>query len=395
MDYLNSYKSLFKSPLLMMLLGVGAPALGAIEGSIGVESRYFTEASKHHDSILLNPEWLWSSQSNQHQFYIEVFARAEDGDDERSNVDVTEALWTYTPNSWELSAGVGKVFWGVAESNHLVDIINQTDLAESSDGEAKLGQPMLKASTVSDWGTVDLFILPYFRERRFPGVESPLGSTIKISELSLYEHSQEENHRDFSIRYSHYIDDWDFSVSYFDGTHRTPELIPTQAPGEPLTLTPYYQQLTQIGTTVQATLNAWLWKLEAIHRDLNNTTYGAFTAGFEYTLFGIGDSAADFGFLAEFSRDSRGLNNENPLQKDGFLGARLTLNDVQDTNFLIGLSHDLDVSNQLFFVEANRRLGDSFRLTLDARIFEADNPQDPLAVFDQGDYLSLELEHFF
>ena len=40
---------------------------------------------------------------------------------------------------WSLSIGLGKVFWGVTEFNHLVDVINQTDLVEGIDGEAKLG----------------------------------------------------------------------------------------------------------------------------------------------------------------------------------------------------------------------------------------------------------------
>ena len=48
--------------------------------------------------------------------------------------------------------GVGKVFWGVTESQHLVDIINQTDLVENIDTEDKLGQPMLETTWLQNWG---------------------------------------------------------------------------------------------------------------------------------------------------------------------------------------------------------------------------------------------------
>ena len=43
-----------------------------------------------------------------------------------------------------LLVGAAKVFWGTAESRHLVDIINQTDAVEDIDEEDKLGQPMVK-----------------------------------------------------------------------------------------------------------------------------------------------------------------------------------------------------------------------------------------------------------
>ena len=41
-------------------------------------------------------------------------------------------LWI--SGNWETRIGVSKVFWGVAESQHLVDTINQTDLAANPDG---------------------------------------------------------------------------------------------------------------------------------------------------------------------------------------------------------------------------------------------------------------------
>ena len=48
-------------------------------------------------------------------------------------------------------------FWGVTETAHRVDILNQTDQVESFDGEDKLGQPMVNFSWSKDWGTLDLY----------------------------------------------------------------------------------------------------------------------------------------------------------------------------------------------------------------------------------------------
>ncbi len=52
------------------------------------------------------------------------------------------------------------MYWGVAESNHLVDIINQTDAVESFDGEEKLGQPMVQYTYTSGLVAINPFFKP-------------------------------------------------------------------------------------------------------------------------------------------------------------------------------------------------------------------------------------------
>ena len=104
-------------------------------------------------------------------------------DGERTHFDVRELYWETFGETWDLRIGIARVFWGVVETQHLVDIINQTDTVENSDGEDKLGQPMINLSLVRDWGTVDLFVLPGFRERTFRGVSGvcvPSRESIKI-----------------------------------------------------------------------------------------------------------------------------------------------------------------------------------------------------------------------
>ncbi len=86
-----------------------------------------------------------------------------------------------------MRAGIGKVFWGVTEALHLVDIINQTDLVENPDGEQKLGQPLLKFSLERDWGILDFYALPGFRERTFPGEAGRLRTHPRVdTDLASY-----------------------------------------------------------------------------------------------------------------------------------------------------------------------------------------------------------------
>ena len=140
-----------------------------------------------------------------------------------------------------------------------------------------------------DWGLLEFFLLPYFRERTYPGIDGRLRTPLVIdTDNPLYESSAGEHHTDLALRWSHYFGDVDIGVSVFHGTGREPGLVPG-ANGE--ALAPYYHQVTQVGLDVQYTREAWLWKLEAIGRDGLDDRFFATVAGFEYTFYGLGTLA--------------------------------------------------------------------------------------------------------
>tara|TARA_B100000809_G_scaffold84307_1_gene82735 strand:- start:9 stop:1184 length:1176 start_codon:yes stop_codon:yes gene_type:complete len=391
---------MFKKLSLVTLLAVfwcSQSSAVEISGRVGVQSRLFFDDSSLQNSLLLEPEFYWASNSGDDAFTLKLFGRIDDTDDERSHGDIREALWLHVGDTWELRAGIGKVYWGVTESNHLVDIINQTDLVESVDGEQKLGQPLLQFTTIQDWGVLDAFVLPGFRERTFPSAGAHLSGLLPIeADAGFYQHSREQKHVDYSLRYSHAIDVFDIGVSYFWGTNRDPHLVANVSANGEIVLRPYYDQIGQLGIDVQATIGDWLWKLEAIHRDDSVRDFGAMTAGFEYTWVGIGDSVVDMGLLSEISRDSRNDQAPTPSERDIFIGARFTFNDIQSTDLLVGYSQALDYSDSYSaFVECSRRLGDVWKLTVDARLFHSDRESDPVYQFNNDDYASVSLEYFF
>jgi hypothetical protein len=83
------------------------------------------------------------------------------------------------------------------------------------------------------------------------------------------------------------------------------------------------------------------------------------------------------------------------FENDFMLGMRLALNDVQSTELLVGGIFDLDSSASFYLIEASRRLGESWKLSLEAYIY-ADMPRDDLAYgFRNEDFLQLELAWFF
>ena len=277
-----------------------------------------------------------------------------------------------------------------------MDVINQTDLVENPDGEDKLGQPMVNLALIQDWGTLDLFVLPGFRERTFPGREGRLRFQPRVEgDRSLYESSAEEWHVDVALRWSRAIGDWDLGVSHFHGTSRDPRFILDDSDIDDPVLIPFYDQIDQTGLDAQMTRNSWLWKLEAIRRSGQESSFLAATAGFEYTLYGLFESTADLGVVVEYLYDDRPTDARVPFEDDLFAGLRLTLNDVQSTEALAGCIFDLDSSARFCNVEASRRLGEHWLLSIEARSFAKIPESDPLFPLRRDDYLQAELAYYF
>jgi hypothetical protein len=316
-------------------------------------------------------------------------------DSERTHFDLRELFWRRSERRWELLVGVSKVFWGVTESQHLVDIVNQTDLVENPDGEDKLGQPMVKLSLVRGWGILDLFVLPGFRQRTFPGAEGRLRPALPISRDASYESADEERHVDFAARWSHVLGPFDLGLSHFSGTSREPRFLPAATPEGAVELVPLYEQIEQTGLDLQATTGSWLWKLEAIHRSGQGDPFAAATGGFEYTFWSILGSRIDLGAVAEYLWDERREGSPTPFQDDLFIGSRLAFNDSQDSQLLAGAIVDRHSGAALFQLEASRRLAGDWVAEIELRAFDGLPPTDPLASLQTDDYLQVSLRRHF
>jgi hypothetical protein len=372
-----------------------------LSGYVAGETRAYTDTpsfprqkDKPDYSFVYNPELRFKSKDNKHQVTIIPFGRIDSIDHERTHFDMREAYYLNAGDSMTYLIGIDKVFWGVTESKHLVDIVNQTDGVEDIDGEAKLGQPMLNASMSRDWGTLDFYLMPYFRERTFAGEKGRLRASLSIdTDNPVYESNAEEYHVDAAIRYSHYRGDWDFGISHFYGTSREPRLIANSSGDK---FIPHYDIINQTGIDIQLTQDAWLWKLEAIAREGQGDFFVALSSGFEYTFYQIARSNADLGLLAEYHYDGRDSRAPaTALDDDIFAALRLTFNDIQDTALLAGLTID-PLTDEIFYnLEAETRIGDNWKLELRLRVFSGPiDVNDALRSIDTDDYLQLRLAYY-
>ena len=374
-----------------------------LSGFVGAELRGFVEDARFDSqfnglqpSLIVQPEFTLLPENSDNQFNFIPFVRLDSRDSRRTHFDVREAYWLHVSDEWELLAGVNRVFWGVAESRHLVDIINQTDLVEDLDGEDKLGQPMINLSTQQDWGAVSLFVMPWFRERTFPGKNGRLRFPLVTDGDPDYQSSDKQHRLDVALRYSHYIGEWDFGVSYFNGTGREPRFLLNS---NATRLVPFYDLIKQVGTDIQFTHEGWLWKFEGLWRAQHGDHFLATVGGFEYTLYQLAGSATDLGLLLEYSWDGRSSNPADAppilFDDDIFVGTRLTLNDVQDSELLAGFVVDRDTRASQLTVEAERRLSDHWNMELESRWFINSGNNNVVSAFRDDSYVTLRLSRYF
>jgi hypothetical protein len=155
--------------------------------------------------------------------------------------------------------------------------------------------------------------------------------------------------------------------------------------------------MNQTGLDVQLTSGSWLWKLESITRHTRGKRFFAVTGGFEYTFANISNSGIDVGVLSEWLWDDRDqfYFPPNPFKNHIFFGSRLAFNDVQSTELLAGALVDYKDGGIFPSIEASRRIGDSFKLNLEARGFYNTEEGQLLYFFRRDNYLQAELEWYY
>lgn len=368
-------------------------------GNLGIQWQLFPndavhEADQSSNLSLAGEVELYRNIGENGSLTITPFARVDQNDDQRTHFDLREFIYSHVGDNWEARVGLGKVFWGVAESENIVDVINQTDAIENDDSSAKLGQPMINLLLIRDWADIDIYVLPGFRERTLAGADGrPRPSTPIDSNNALFESSSEERHIDFATRISGVANELDWGVHVFHGTARTPLFTFNPSSNS---VVPFYYQQTQVGIDVQATLESWLLKLEAVYRDADEVEdHAALVTGFEYSFFDVAESGADIGLVFEWLYDDRGDEATQPFQNDALLGIRLALNDEQSLEGLLGLISDLDGGAQLLSLEGSRRFGSNIRGSIRMNLFNSVNDDPVFSALNNEDNLQVDVAYFF
>lgn len=287
-----------------------------------------------------------------------------------------------------------RVFWGVVESQHLVDIINQTDWVENLNGEDKLGQPMLNVAWVRGPLTLDAFIMTGFRERTHQGVKGRPRFPLRISDNPTFDSGAEIWRTDVAGRLQAQLGPLDLGLAQFSGTSREPRYTVVSDAGGNGVIIPHYDVINQSSVDAQVTLEGWLLKLESFYRQGMADPYTAVSGGVEYTLYTVLGTRMDVGLLAEGHWDERGDGATTPFNHDVFVGSRLALNDRSGAQCLVGATFDTKHNAQFLLVEASANLGDRWKLSLEGVGFHVLSRGDFFYGFRRDSSVQAELEFF-
>ena len=363
-------------------------------GEVSFENRSFSEQGlfdqqKNHYSFTLSPEFYFESEDQNTSFTFKTKIRKDSLDNERNLFDIQDLSLIKVKNSYETRIGIRRDFWGVTETVHRVDIINQTDQVESFDGEDKLGQPMINFSLERDWGVLDIYALIGFRERTFAGEKGRLRAPFLIDTNSaIYESGAKNLRTDFAFRWSQSYRNLEIALSHFSGTSREPKFINKTASSK----TPYYGIIDQTGLEALYIMGSLALKLEAISRSGQGDRFSAATVGFEYTQVGILSSRLDLGWILELNYDDR--YEESPFA----LGTRLIFNDMYDSQILSGVMRNEETGETNVVVEASKRIGNCCRMSFESIYFNGGNNSNKMQkMFEhlkQDDFVRLEFIYY-
>ena len=386
-----------RSGFLLCALTQHPAIAGDWSGDAGIEFRNFISSPldpvQHGNNVsfYLEPEYYHDWDDDNQRFVITPFLRLDQGDPERSHFDMRELYWRKSFDAhgtlgWSEKSILGRHRIGAPGRHHQPDRCDRKyryrrqarPADDQPDACCGIGEQSICLSCRG------------FASAPSAACEGRLRAPFYVDESGArYESAAGQNHVDAAVRWSHYFGDWDIGLAHFSGTSREPTFQITGAG----TVVPFYDQIEQTSIDLQVTKGDWLWKLESFNRSGQGESFQALAAGFEYTLVGLLDTAIDLGIIAEYLRDNRnGLTVSN---KDIATGFRLAFNDVQSTQLLAFSGIDLDNKERFVSVEGSRRLGQSWRISIEARFFSNTDPGSALSTLRDDDYLEIGLAKFF
>ena len=410
------------------LVSTGADALDW-RGNVSSELTLFPQFSVGTENWKLNTSFAADVELSQDLtdnilLTAHPFIRWDQQDDERTVAGVRELLISIAGDTWELNAGLGKVFWGVTESHNPVDIINQTDFVEDLTGDEKLGEPMLNLNWFSDnYGEFGVFLLPQFQERTTIGENGRPTPGIAVDRsLTTFESSDGDDDFGYALRWTRSFDTWDVGLHYFDGTSRNPTFIPVISDTGAV-LAPRYSLLRQTGIDALGLYGDLAVKAEVIYQTGGEIeSHAVAVTGIEYTLTGLlsplqendklpedwctpdvrnpfkklaCNDRIDLGLVLEYLWNQRGTDSNQLYQNDLLLGFRFAFNDAATSDALFGILQDLDGGATTLSIEASTRLFESYRLKVFGQQFVNTGSDTILDVFDRESFLQVDFSYFF
>lgn len=388
----RSYSVLFAALTFSFTQPVLADEL--VEGFIGAANDVYKNSSQTGqccntvaNSVLIAPRLLWWNDSGwaaTFSPYAEYELQSEQG-----FVNFREANVTYAAENIEWLLGYSVVYWGVTEVYQPVNIINQYEGRIALGYEEKMGQPMLQARWLPDWGEMQVLLLPFHQPRQFRDPQQRRALTKPVSSNAFY--SDGKNQLDSAIRISFWQGALDVGISAFYGNSREPLLVEQVDEWQA-----YYAEIFQLGTELQWTQDDLLLKWESTYKSGESESYQTLVTGLEYSVYGFSFSQGTLGLIAEYAWDNR--DNSAPptiYNNDIFLGLRWQANDVRDTELLLSGLFDLEHTSPIYKLTASGRVSEQWKWVVEGYYLSSMSNNESIVYLENDSYFSFGVEYYF
>ncbi|MEO8040255.1 MAG: DUF1302 family protein [Betaproteobacteria bacterium] len=212
--------------------------------------------------------------------------------------DVREAYAGVSAGNWDLSVGRQLIVWGKADSVNPTDVISVRDftLLTPTDEDQKTGAGAIRATYNLAELRLSALWLPEFRPDTVPLPPTP--------GLRFAERNPANPHRQWALRAERTSDRTDWSVSYFDGYEKMPDLRPDALDANGGVIGLHHSRVRMIGADAATTVGRWGIRAEAAY------TWTADPSGvdpFTRNPFFFAVLGADRTYLGNFNVNVRAL----------------------------------------------------------------------------------------
>lgn len=369
----------------------------SLRGSLGLDSLVFAEPPQFAGQAdeYRNAAATLNLTLSDRDYHLELFSRASANTEKAWSADLRQSTWNLRSDASDWQVGVLSQTWGVLEAWNPVDVINVRDLAEDFQGKAKLGQPGAMVSLNLDDTVLSLYALTYARGQRLGEGRDRLRSLPAAVREEAFEDGRWAP--GFAARAAFKLgSDLELALSHYRGHAREPLLQPLVDARGLRGFRATYAQIEQTTLQAQYVVGDSVLKSEVIHQRGTGERFWGGGVGAETTFSRVGASTADLTLYSEFYYDARSADAPvTPFQRDLFFGARLSLNDPQDSVLELRASHDLQWSSHLFELRASRRVFASTVFSA-ALLAPSQARRDPaLNGYGNDTYLKLGLAWYF
>lgn len=381
---------------LLLLLPLSAlPLFAAFEarGHIDFQADAFPvrPADKHADDFTLlgtlEAEYTHDAfrgvfRADAQQDYYDLQSASEQNG--RSFLRVDELYGSYDFPDDQVMAGKSLRFWGALEVRNIVDGFNPIDFRSGLFEDDRMGVWNTAWTHFTDTGSFSVIVKLYEEDQKmaklpyvyyffppFVTYDSDLKTQNSRYRPTVYLRYGGSTDTEYPLDYAVILQNGYDSQRYFQPDGPMTGVV---------TLTEHAYLVNKAMTYDTLVVGETLLKLEALYTDViddpNISDYYHIGAGVEHTLTQI-VGEADLGLIAEYYRyDTLQSGRYTDLelfevfQNDLFTGLRYSWNGVNDASLVGGAVWDLEYAEQMYYVQYETRLYDTFKLNLDYRYIE-------------------------